>query len=380
MVYSTLHITLRLLALCLLIVAASPVFAGWRDVMTHPTASRQPTETGRSIAELQRFGSKIHIGYGDYAANTGPISVFSYSAPARRLMFQSLNLATEAIFNYRRIGGRIVAVSADPRDPARDNFAIANVTNPKKWTLIRGLGETSGSSPSAHLYDMVWHKGYLWASGGMLNRKAGLWRSANNGRTWSLALSQGSTSGFYFIGIHADRLYVQAFDHCYGQGCAHPRSRMYDGERWRNGPDLLRGRGMGYAPDQFRGQLIMRTHENAYYPSYLHAFDGLSVRDPLPWTQPIHDYAIGPDRYLYVLTADINSNDGVNGQHILRTNDLDTWECIFDAPRRGTARTIEAVQVVDKLNRKQIQIFLGTTQSSLTRRDIRDRANCDGWW
>lgn len=365
----------------------SSVQAGWRDVMTHPRAAQQSTVLGRTLVELQRVGTSVHIGYGDYGANTGPIDLFAYLAPRGRLQFQGLRLKTEAILKIRRIRSMIFTISVDPQDNLTHNFAIANIRQPKQWRTGRGLSITSGSSQAAHLFDVVRYKDDLWMSGGMLNRRAGLWRSRNNGRSWELALEATAKSGFandvsrfYFIGLHRNKLYVQGFDHCGGVGCSHRHSHVFNGNRWRTGPDLLRNRGMGYPADEFAGQMVFRTNENAFQQGTLLAFDGFSARDPLPWKQPIHDYTIGQDGYLYVLTADVSPRDGVNDQHILRSKDLDTWECIFDAPRRNTARSIEVVAVTTKAKRRRMQVYIGTTQSSLSKRWVRDRSNCDGWW
>ncbi len=362
-------------------------WAGWRDVMTHPAAARQQTAIGRTLVELQRVGSRIHIGYGDYSANTGPIDVYAWFAPVRRLKYQGLRVNTEAVLNYRRIGARVYVISADPKDMRGHNFASAHVRRAGSWSRKRVGAVVESPLAAVHIYDVVWFDGALWAAGGMANNRAALWRSTDNGNSWSVVLNVAPRSGFsndtarfFFIGLHRNKLYVQGYDHCGGAGCSHNKSRVFDGDRWRTGPDLLRGAGMGYRPVKFRGEMILRSYENAYYPSNLLAFDGFGVRDPLPWRQSIHDYAVGQDGYLYVLTADINPNDGVNDQHVLRTNDLASWECLFDAPRRNTARTIEVVQVPTNKRRLRAKVYLGTTQSSITSRWVQDRANCDGWW
>lgn len=377
------------LFVCMLVLPTSArVNAGWRNVVTHPVAIRQPTAVGRSLVELQRVADSIYIGYGDYAANTGPIDVYSWSAPFRRLRSLGLRLNTEAILNYRNIGSRVFVISADPENLRLHNFASARVDRSTQWSRGR-VGSVASASHlhAAHLYDVAWFDGSLWAAGGMTNNHAGLWRSWDSGRSWTLANSIAPRSGsstdlarFYFIGVLRKKLYVQGYDYCGGSGCSHPASQVFDGVRWRSGPDLLNNHGMGYAPVKFRDGLVMRSYENAFYPSRLLAFDGRRVRDPVPWQQKIHDFAVAQDGYLYVLTADISPHDGVNDQHVLRTRDLDRWECIFDAPRSNSARSIEVVRVVSNSGRLLSKVFVGTTHSSLAVRWVQDRANCDGKW
>src|SRR5262245_22692826 len=55
----------------------------------------QATPTGRTIATLVAFRGRIYAGYGDYGANTGPISICGFD-PASAQFDHAFDSATEA--------------------------------------------------------------------------------------------------------------------------------------------------------------------------------------------------------------------------------------------------------------------------------------------
>lgn len=352
-----------------LLLLSEAVEARWSRVARHTAAAAQPSIIGRSIVELERVGNRIYTGYGDYGLNTGPIKVFAYNLRHKRLSYQGLTMETEAILKYRQIGKSVLAISADVRGSAKHQFALRK----RGWQIRNNIDASAGSSPAEHIYDVVSWRGELWAAGGMANRHAGLWRSRDNGKNWRLELSMApnwskdrDVSRFYFIATYRGELYVQSVDFCQRYSCPKNRSRVYDGSRWRVGPDLLMGRGTGYAGDQFAGHLILRNYENAYFPHSLHAYNGKRVFRPVPDYQNIHDYSIGEDGYLYALTTNAPYSDGRYAQKVLRTKNLKDWQCLFLAPRAGTARSIEIVNY-GKDNR-HTTVYLGTTKSELIKR------------
>src|SRR5262249_4211822 len=88
----------------------------------HPQASAQPTGLGRIIGGLVGWRGQLYTGYGDFGANTGPIPVTSWD-PATETFRAHWVSQTEAIYNYRPIGGLLYAPAIDSRVPPAD-FAV----------------------------------------------------------------------------------------------------------------------------------------------------------------------------------------------------------------------------------------------------------------
>jgi len=366
------------LCACLLIIVASQsVQAAWVRAGTHAGAASQKTVIGRTIVELEKVGNRIYTGYGDYGLNTGPIQIHAYNLRTRRLSYQGLTLQTEAILKYRQSHRRVFAIGADLHGSSPHQFAVRS----KLWTTRNNIDVTSGSPRAEHIYDVVTWRKELWAAGGMADRNAGLWRSKDNGASWTLERSVAPSrnlgrdvSRFYFIAIYRDQLYVQAVDFCRSFSCPKKNSLVYDGKRWRNGPDLLMGRGTGYPADRFAGRMILRNFENSYYPHNLHVFDGKTITRAVPNEETIHDYTISEDGYLYVLTTHTLREGGVQSQKILRTRNLKEWSCVFLAPANGMARSIEVAP--SRTDEGFGTVFLGTIFSTIVKRDIDGQARC----
>jgi hypothetical protein len=45
---------------------------------THPHASQQPTELGRTISDTRGWKGRLYFAYGDFEANTGPIFITTF--------------------------------------------------------------------------------------------------------------------------------------------------------------------------------------------------------------------------------------------------------------------------------------------------------------
>jgi len=351
--------------------------AAWVRAGVHVGAASQQSVIGRAIVELEKVGNRIYLGYGDYGVNTGPIQIHAYNLRTSRLTYQGLTLQTEAILKYRQSNRRVFAIGVDLHGSRPHQFAVRS----KLWTTRNNIDSSSRSPRAEHIYDVVTWRKELWAAGGMSNRQGGLWRSKDNGQSWTLerivapARDLGrDVSRFYFIAIYRDQLYVQGVDFCRSFSCPKRNSLVYDGTSWRNGPDLLMGRGTGYPADQFAGHMILRNFENAFYSHNLHVFDGTEVSRPVPDEESIHDYTIGEDGYLYALTTNNTHLDGSRTQKILRTRDLNEWSCVFLAPASGIARSIEVVP--SKTEGGYTTVYVGTTRSTLMRREIDTETRC----
>jgi Ca2+-binding RTX toxin-like protein len=183
--------------------------------------------------------------------------------------------------------------------------------------------------------------GELWMVGSA-GDNAVAWRSLDGGVTWSIALTvpprnSADFARFYFAGLHQNALYVQAVDNGGGK---HPTSKVFDGNDWSDGPDLLPIGGYGYDTEHFDGQLLYLSRQSS--PSSLLSFDGAEVTNS---GQVFYNYSADGGT-LYGL--------GENGQ-IRKTTDLTSWIDV-DPAAPPAARSIAVIDGV---------IYVGTTDSRL---------------
>ncbi|HEX7168294.1 MAG TPA: hypothetical protein VF230_15045, partial [Acidimicrobiales bacterium] len=236
---------------------------GFVRVASHAAAAAQPTSTGRAIADLQVWDGKVYMGYGDYGANTGPITVSSFE-PRRGVVSDEFVQDTEAVYNYRAIGNRLIAPSIDPRVAA--DYAAGG-----PWAEASVAG-------ASHVFDVATLTGTdLWMVGSK-DMDAVAWRSLDGGTTWAEVLrvaprTTGDHARFYFAGVLNGRLYVHATDA--GTG-AHPASNVFDGASWSEGPALISGYTRGWRPVEFNGELVYTA--NPQNTGRVHAFDGSASR------------------------------------------------------------------------------------------------------
>lgn len=57
----------------------------YKTIPVNPNIAAQKTEQGKVISELLIDGDEIYTGYGDYNANTGPISVTSTNLKTNKI-------------------------------------------------------------------------------------------------------------------------------------------------------------------------------------------------------------------------------------------------------------------------------------------------------
>ena len=283
-------------------------------VATHPQAAAQSTAMGKTIATLRAWNGKLYSGYGDYGANTGPISVTPFSGSAFAGVPALEAADTEAIWSYRPIGGKLYAPSVDPR--VSSDFAVT--------TGDSGGPSWLNASPvrTTHAFDMVTLTGDdLWLVGSS-GHDAVAWRSLDGGSTWKeelrvppMSTTTGDFARFYAAGVYGGKLYVQAMDFNAG---LHPRSKVFDDAGWSEGPTL----GSVFThTEAFSGKLVFHaTFHSGNYAARLMAFDG--TRSTVVSPSPIYDYTIDADT-LYVL-----STDG----KVLSSRDLTSWTQVGTAP------------------------------------------------
>jgi Ca2+-binding RTX toxin-like protein len=307
---------------------------GFQLIGTHPQASQQPTDRGKTLNFLRYWNGAIYAGYGDYDANTGPIAITPFALSTDQFAAQpALWADSEELQVFRSLNGNLYAPSIDPR--TADDYSETPLAGP--W---RGRNVVD----ALHIYDMATRTGgELWMVGSA-GDNAVAWRSLDEGVTWSIALAvpprqSADFARFYFAGVHQNTLYVQAVDNGGGK---HPASEVFDGSDWSDGPDLLPQGGYGYDTEQFDGGLLYLSRQSS--PSSLLSFDGAEVTNS---GQVFYNYSADGGK-LYGL--------GENGQ-IRKTNDLTSWVELEPAAP-PSARSIVVIDGV---------IYVGTTDSRLYR-------------
>lgn len=306
----------------------APAPSGFVRIGANAAAAAQPTDSGRTITDLQFFEGSLYSGYGDYGVNTGPIAVTA-TDPTTGASTQQHVQDTEAIYNHRVLGGKLYTPSIDPRIAA--DYGVSG-----PWADVDGVD-------AVHVFDMNTLTGTdLWMVGSK-DLQAAAWRSTDGGVTWveSLVvdpLVPGDFSRFYFAGVLAGKLYVQAFD---GASGARPTSMVFDGTSWSAGPALTSGWYTGWRPVEFGGKLVFHGSGHAR-TAPISTFDGTTV------TQIGTGYDIEVAAgSLYLL--------GETGT-VKKTADLRKWSTVGQAPT--TARSIAS---------DGQRVVVGTTASDLWR-------------
>ena len=308
---------------------------------THPSALLQSTTTGKQIMTLFPWKRKLYSGYGDYGANTGPVKIYSFDPDSFKFKYE-MDANTDAVYNFRALNGMVYAPAID-----RKSYAL-----PGDYIKMDSNGTWANynfGSNSTHTFDANRLNDSTIFMTGSQNNNAVVWRSINNGRTWSKILTDTPISGtandfsrFYFGGVLNGKLYVQARDY---YGPMHPNSKVYNGTSWTTGSSLFASTGsLGWKPEVFAGKLVYRSWEPGGF-SQLRSFDGISNS----WTGLYVFDCFIDSNYYYAL---VDSGYGV--KNLRRTRDLVLWENLLRVP--NTSRSLAILND---------QLFIGTTDSKI---------------
>src|SRR6185295_15995641 len=150
-------------------------------VAIHPEVALQTTVYGDHIATLKPFNGKLYAGYGDYGANTGPIAVRAFDPSTGAFTDPYLSSATEAIYIYRELGGKLYAPNIDTRGGG-SGYAVGTAGNPDTWQDVITVD-------GVHMFDMNTFNGTDLFQGGTASNGDGIvYRSVDGGATWTESL------------------------------------------------------------------------------------------------------------------------------------------------------------------------------------------------
>jgi hypothetical protein len=140
------------------------------------------------------FDGRLYIAYGDYTANTGPIKVSGLNLATQLGSGLETTLHTEETWTMRVIDGVLFVPYMDPQgtnaDPSQGQYA----TRPSagSWTAHTNVPDAT------HVFDIAKTADGLWLFGSIegVAQEATIWRSTDDGATWTKALQTGDNSGF----------------------------------------------------------------------------------------------------------------------------------------------------------------------------------------
>lgn len=151
----------------------------------------------------------VLLEYGDYPANTGPISIIAVAANG--VVTNLLGaLPTEQVKRYRVLNGEVWLPSIDPRGAA-SGFLATNAGG--AWQVVTVA--VPGLAVVEHMYDVALDPdtGDLLVCGSHSPDTAFVWRSTDGGATWveELGHATGAADGynrFYAFRVSEGRLVV----------------------------------------------------------------------------------------------------------------------------------------------------------------------------
>lgn len=325
---------------------AAPGDLDFTQIGTHPQATSQPTERGRTIRDIHIVGGKVYMGYGDYDANTGPIDINPFDLSTEAFDGSVLNVPTEELAAFRAIGNKLYAPMTDPRLPWSSNVGYAEMSEGGTWS-------NQFKFPAVHVFDMatldgndLWAVGSAEQPGGHIAATA--YRSVDGGATWQITMTDVSSpvesgSGlerYYWLAPLNGKMYIYARD-------VSPSSsiRVFDGSSWTTSGSS--DPCTAIEPNKvvvFEGALVCS------YLGSLRSFDGTTsnILEPPVSLTVVRDFYTH-DGFLYLLADNT----------IVRTDDLVTWQVLGDTPPRASAIAIDGDYV-----------YIGTQDSDLLKSTI----------
>ncbi|PRQ09076.1 hypothetical protein [Enhygromyxa salina] len=197
---------------------ATPVIGGAGAQQLERVASRdqipgladQPTARGQVLGVLVAFDGRLHLGYGDYSDNTGPIAMHAWDP--RVGDFVDLGVApTEEVQRLFAAHGALYSPATDP-DGHQESGGV--------YRLDCGATAWSVQTPipgGVHVYDVAAQGDTLYACTGSLNgQPALLMASEDRGASWAEVLRRESAadrfSRFYYLGATPELLFVSGRD------------------------------------------------------------------------------------------------------------------------------------------------------------------------
>ena len=262
----------------------------WSLEVVNKWAQAQRTSVGKIIRAVQGWNGRLYSGFGDYNANTGPITLAGYD-PVTKTFDEPFVFTTEAVYYFTPIFGRLYVPPIDPST----HSGVAVLDYSKGWQFKSVYME--------HCYGITTFNGKdLWIVGSGGDHLSHAKRSVDDGNTWTLGYQEvyldDDYSRFYFVGTVGGKMYLQSSS---SGACS-----SYDGTTWTTNSY---GIGQyGSKTSSFAGVMVLKIN------NYLHSFNGTGAPTAVSQNY-VCDYVIS-DGALYTLGYD---------RTVMRTTNLQNW-------------------------------------------------------
>ncbi len=171
-----------------------------------PGIADQNTPHGHILGTLFAFDGRLHLGYGDYSANTGPIAMYAWD-PLESSFVDLGSLPTEEILWFRPGPGGLYSPAIDPDTHQGIGGIYRLECGADKWTVGTAI------DGAVHVYDVAAQGNRIYAGTGSLTGKPALLMASDDfGKSWTEVLRRESAadefSRFYFVGATPELLFV----------------------------------------------------------------------------------------------------------------------------------------------------------------------------
>lgn len=188
---------------------------GWRLLGVHPQAAEEPRDVGRQIRDIEIFGGRVFLGYGDYGENTGPVAINPYDPSLRSFVGVLHEAYTHQISVWRQVSFGLVAPDIDPLqdvpdDPLDPNGGMTWSGDGASWSHVV-------VGPSFHVFDFADGGSNRWIVGSAKANGSGaptVWRRTGGG-AWRVSYQGDAELGanaarYYWVAVVNGVPYVQA--------------------------------------------------------------------------------------------------------------------------------------------------------------------------
>ncbi len=321
-----------------------------------PGLADQPTATGQILRSLAAFDGRLHLGYGDYSQNTGPIPMFAFE-PASAQFIELGILSTEQVTGLVHDGTHLYASAVDPVGHQAEGGAFRLPCGDSGWL------EGAAISGAVHVYGTtVFEERIYVGTGSLEGQPARLMSSADAGASWDEEFRQESPAGrftrFYYLGGKGTQFFVSG----------HSQPAPVESFAWvRESGTFVSVSGVpdtGYlAPVVFADRMVVaHTNGDTGAGRHLGTFaleaDILVPTSPFPTVGSLAAWSISPGldptpSWLWVLMVDAETTS------LHRSGDFESWEEVATVPAApaGDRYTSMAILLNDA--------YLGTAAGTL---------------
>lgn len=366
-------IILSLSALFLvLIFSTNQTFAArtlnFTELGTLPEAAAQTTDQGKTLNSLAIFDGKLLASYGDYNANTGPITINPFDLTSQTFDGSAISVPAESIGTWRVINGKIYATTIDPTCSGSCPAGYVVYTPGSGWEVKTPVN-------AEHMYDIATLDGTdLWLFGGDQST-AYAWRSTDDGATWSIAQTHnlnpenGDDSERYYWGAALDgKMYMQSDVYNTAN-----EAQIFDGTNWTTGTtDAICGTGdssRGPGPVEFNDKLICPNYGEQVHPYNGQTSDDYNLLHNTDCSPSTHCYSGWQKPYVFTASDKLYLlNSGYSGNQeseyhssLIFSNNLEDWQQYNGLPLTASSAAIDE---------QAGKLYVGTSDSKIYVADI----------